>query len=74
MFGYADIVYLRNNGIRYDASNWSYMVASKVAFCSLPHFVMLEYLFNKHSLFFSHFILNFNHKKALNRMVESWFH
>ena len=35
---------------------------------------MLKYLFNKYSLFFSNFILNFYHKNALNRMVESWFH
>ena len=54
--------------------NWSCMMASMVAFCSLLHFVMLKYLFNKYSLFFSNFIFNFYHKKALNRMVENWFH
>ena len=45
-----------------------------VVFFSLLHFVMLKYLFNNYSLFFSNFILIFYHKKALNRMVESWFH
>ena len=45
-----------------------------VAFCSLLHYVMLKYMFNKYSLFFSNFILNVYHKKALNRMVESWLH